>query len=679
MSNSIVGAVRVLLSADTAQYTRGMRRAVRTSEQSAQRIQRVMRVAASAIAALGTGIGVRSFVQAASAAEQYGVRLRVMLRSQSEANRLFREMTEFAGRVPFEFEAIMGSATQLSGILRGGVDEIREVMPVIADLAATTGLSIQQTTEQVSRMFSAGAASADMFRERGVLAMLGFQAGVSYSAEDTRRMLMESWSRTDSQFRGATDQLADTWTGLMSMLSDRWFQFRTEVMRGGLFDALKDNARTALAFIDRNMEGVLRAIRGGIARVQVFASSWAEVLGQMNENTNGLVNDIARRFGWLTSSILSHFIDKVIDGFTHLPTNIRAVVEILIGMVDRFRMRAVAMFGVMTVAIRYAWDNIKHSAEILWLHVQRIFASGVDAVMETVRSLAISIGAVAASLGRTDVARQMMNVAAAARSMAGGEALMATAIENANREQELQNALLADEIALIQASLRVNLASSEAATEAALAERDAILDRYRARIEEARNLRTPESQGGVAPPLQAVAEGVETIEEQVGDSMERISTFSEQAARNIQTAFADFLFDPFDEGLKGMLKGFIDVIRRMIAEAAAAKILGGDGMGSFFSAILNGLGLPNIDGARAMGGPVAAGGSYLVGEKGPEIFMPNTGGRIIPNGASGGGMSIHVTVPADRDPSKDIELAARIGREIMGATEDRLAYGHWPS
>lgn len=38
-----------------------------------------------------------------------------------------------------------------------------------------------------------------------------------------------------------------------------------------------------------------------------------------------------------------------------------------------------------------------------------------------------------------------------------------------------------------------------------------------------------------------------------------------------------------------------------------------------------------LDGARAKGGPVLAGGSYLVGEEGPEIFSPGASGRIIPN------------------------------------------------
>ena len=49
-------------------------------------------------------------------------------------------------------------------------------------------------------------------------------------------------------------------------------------------------------------------------------------------------------------------------------------------------------------------------------------------------------------------------------------------------------------------------------------------------------------------------------------------------------------------------------------------------------------------GARASGGPVMAGGSYLVGERGPELFTPGTSGNITPNNALGGGnITVNVT------------------------------------
>ena len=40
-----------------------------------------------------------------------------------------------------------------------------------------------------------------------------------------------------------------------------------------------------------------------------------------------------------------------------------------------------------------------------------------------------------------------------------------------------------------------------------------------------------------------------------------------------------------------------------------------------------------ISGARASGGPVEVGGAYLVGEQGPELFVPSSSGAIAPNAA----------------------------------------------
>lgn len=44
-----------------------------------------------------------------------------------------------------------------------------------------------------------------------------------------------------------------------------------------------------------------------------------------------------------------------------------------------------------------------------------------------------------------------------------------------------------------------------------------------------------------------------------------------------------------------------------------------------------------VDGSRAIGGPVVSGRSYLVGERGPELFAPRQSGSITPNHRLGGG------------------------------------------
>jgi len=61
---------------------------------------------------------------------------------------------------------------------------------------------------------------------------------------------------------------------------------------------------------------------------------------------------------------------------------------------------------------------------------------------------------------------------------------------------------------------------------------------------------------------------------------------------------------------------------------------------------LEGVKLPG----RAKGGPVMAGSAYVVGERGPEVFVPGASGTIIPNGAGGSSITVNVTAPTGTDP-----------------------------
>ena len=76
-------------------------------------------------------------------------------------------------------------------------------------MAAAAGVGIETATEQIIRMYSTGAASADLFRDRGILAMLGFKSGVHYTAEETKKMLWEAFDSPISKIRGATKELSN--------------------------------------------------------------------------------------------------------------------------------------------------------------------------------------------------------------------------------------------------------------------------------------------------------------------------------------------------------------------------------------------------------------------------------------------------------------------------------------
>ena len=86
---------------------------------------------------------------------------------------------------------------------------------------------------------------------------------------------------------------------------------------------------------------------------------------------------------------------------------------------------------------------------------------------------------------------------------------------------------------------------------------------------------------------------------------------------------------------------------------------------------LNGIGLPY----KATGGPVAGGMPYIVGEKGPELFMPGRSGAIVPNNALGGG-STNVVVNVDASGNSNVQgdqaQAKQLGVVVSAAVQAEL-------
>lgn len=95
-------------------------------------------------------------------------------------------------------------------------------------------------------------------------------------------------------------------------------------------------------------------------------------------------------------------------------------------------------------------------------------------------------------------------------------------------------------------------------------------------------------------------------------------------------------FQAFGQAVGQILLG---VIKKLIQAAVLALIISAISGGSA-NAAKGGLSFAQafkgaFGGFRAGGGPVSAGTGYVVGENGPEYFVPNTGGTIIPNGGGG--------------------------------------------
>lgn len=110
-------------------------------------------------------------------------------------------------------------------------------------------------------------------------------------------------------------------------------------------------------------------------------------------------------------------------------------------------------------------------------------------------------------------------------------------------------------------------------------------------------------------------------------------------------------FETFTKGIEDAMVNFVrtgklsfkDLANNIIAEfvriqtrSAIMKMfpseIGGGAGGGLFD-IIKGIGSAIFGGFKASGGPVYSNKAYMVGERGPEMFVPNSNGSIIPNGA----------------------------------------------
>jgi hypothetical protein len=176
----------------------------------------------------------------------------------------------------------------------------------------------------------------------------------------------------------------------------------------------------------------------------------------------------------------------------------------------------------------------------------------------------------------------------------------------------------------------------------------------------------------------AVAKAQEDFARATEQTAEVNDKFAERAAENIQSFLGSSLQQAMEGNFKNIGSAFTAMINRMVAEALAANLMralmgqaasfGGSG---FIGTLLN-FGV-SLFGGKAIGGPVSPGRSYLVGERGPEVFTPGTPGAVTSNDEMRQGRSIIVNVKAT--PGMSRETALQQGQQIGAGIQRFMARG----
>jgi len=183
-----------------------------------------------------------------------------------------------------------------------------------------------------------------------------------------------------------------------------------------------------------------------------------------------------------------------------------------------------------------------------------------------------------------------------------------------------------------------------------------------------------------------MAEGFVKLKEKIGDVQPDFDRFAMQTMATFTNAFTDAITGAkkFGEAMKSMAKSVVDSLIKMLVQYYITAplfeaITGKPAAGSGTTTTGKGTGMSTAGLAR--GGVATGGKPYVVGEKGPELMIPGTTGRVIPNNQLGGGgvtvvQNINVTTGVQQTVRAEIaNLLPQISNAAKAAVADARMRG----
>ena len=345
----------------------------------------------SALLGIGGGLVVKSFINVGREVEELGIRFNFLFGNVEEGQKAFKGLIDFAGRVPFSLEEIASASGNLA-VVTDNAEELQKVLKITGNVAAVTGLDFRTTAEQIQRSFSSGIGSADLFRERGVRALLGFKAGVAVTTEETIERFEELFGQ-NGRFSKATEVLATTFTGTLSMLGDKLFKFKLETNEAGFFDFVKN----ALVVINRMIEENSKALSDFSTAV---GQGMVNFIKQFILGMAGLMDLVAPLF-----RVINNGLAGLIEIVRALPPAIREMG--IIGFLMLGRGGKIAVVGILALLKQLGIDLDEITNKIFGANDQRSMGMMFNKANEFIKKIDENI--IASKKSMEDLMKQATN------------------------------------------------------------------------------------------------------------------------------------------------------------------------------------------------------------------------------------------------------------------------------
>ena len=526
----------------------------------------------NALAGLGVGLVVKQFTDTGRAVERLSTRFKFLFGNAAEGAKAFDALVNFAAKVPFSLEEISAASGNLA-VVSKDANELSKVLQITGNVAAVTGLDFQTTASQIQRSFAGGIAAADVFREKGVRALLGFSAGATISAEETVKRFEEVFGE-GGKFGQATIALARTFDGTLSMLGDKLFKFKKDVADAGFFEAFK----TEIEILDKALVDNQKTLK-----------EFAKTLGKILASAVHAVGDAIRFAAEYTEQLKLAFQAFILLGTA---TVIAKLTSAFYGLATAIKATSVAMEGLNLAAMKNR------------------FLSIVIALM---------------SLGKA--AESFRNKFKKALPLFDEDELEGGAID----VKSIIDPIKAKEAMGLLERLKYEIQQIFKEIDTATVSKG-VMDILKKDFENINKTISTGIAKGIKSFSKSIAESI-VLGKKLEDVLRSIAqqiliniiskTIEFIALKTIEYFYAK-LIEKKEKDKENAIKKQNAQLKQQIALQAILLALGGGGGGFGFA-----------EGgqvkARADGGGVGRGSPYLVGERGRELFVPNQDGEIVSN------------------------------------------------
>ena len=284
-------SIKVALELDTRDFDKGIKNASRelgglnkeleTGTSRSNSFGMGMAGVTAAIGAVaGAALGLKSALDAAQSVENLNITLQTLYGDAELAAAAMETVSTQAAGLTFALSDIQSGVPSLALVedKLGGLDN---AIQFTSGIASAFGMSFQEAATNVQRALTAGIGSADLFRDKGVKAFLGFQEGVEYTAAQTQELMLNAFEEVTA----ANELAAGTLTGQFSMIEDAAFQvsesFGTafgetlKELLGGLNESFAQNKERILEIAAALGESLGRALTLVINNADLLAGIFA--------------------------------------------------------------------------------------------------------------------------------------------------------------------------------------------------------------------------------------------------------------------------------------------------------------------------------------------------------------------------------------------------------------------